>query len=192
MLIIFTIIVFILMNRVRGSGGKTLGEYWGFESSYSGSLYASILFSFICYSVSNSFLVAILSLLFYKVGESPGWGKWIGQMHGGIPNPDNDEGKRNGIHWLSNLLFDEVKHTKKYAAVALVLRGMFWFLLAYLPMFLLGVISPSVYISLVVGSGLAFPVSFYASYILGDRHYWERGETIYGALQGIIFILLVL
>lgn len=191
MLEVFIVLIFVLMNRVRGSSGETMGEYWGFKSSYSGSAYAVVLFALVCYSVSNSVTVALLSGLAYKLGESFGWGKWIGQLHGGAANPNSDEGKKNGIHWLANLWFNEVKHTKEYAAAALLLRGMLWFSIAYLPLVALGVVSGPVYTLLVVLTGFAFPTSFYVSSMMDGEGYWERGETIYGLLQGVMFVSLV-
>ncbi len=192
----FVVLLFILMNRVRGSGEHTIAEYWGFPTKHSGSLPASLIFSVVCTTAyaqmysgwkTISFLF-LCCAAFYKLGETFGWGKWIGQIDGGIPNPSSDEGKSTGIHYVANFIFDETKYTRAYATVALFLRGILWFALAYCPLAAIGFIPFADYCMLVLVSGACFPLSFWVSRIWKSDYYWERGETIYGLLLGLIFV----
>lgn len=196
---IFIVLLFLVANRLRGSSQESIYAYWGISVRGSGSPLGALVFSVICtttffqlyYDWKTTVFIFACCALFYKLGESFGWGKWIGQIDGGYPDRNNDEGKNIGIHQIANFIFDEYKYTKRYAATALFLRGCLWFTLAYAPLRAANAISVLDYTLLIVFFGLAFPLAFYTSHKMEADHYWERGETIYGLLQGILFCLIL-
>lgn len=197
---IFIILLSLVANRIRGSSQDSIYDYWGIPIPGSGAVVAAFIFSVICtttffqlyYDGAASVFLFVCCALFYKLGESFGWGKWIGQLGGGRPDSRNDEGKNIGIHQLANFIFDEYQYTKSYAATALLFRGCLWFLLAYSPLRAADAISWLDYFLLTTLSGVSFPLAFYlSSKAKVDHHYWERGETIYGALQGLVFCLVI-
>ena len=114
-------------------------------------------------------------LVAYLVGEAKGWGEWVGSLTRVEPwteehlqgDYNDDEGKKFPfIHQIANSVCKEqiegtfeqrANQYKKYATLALMLRGMYWWLPVYLMMAAFGVISLGVAVVAGIGLGLAFP-----------------------------------
>ena len=113
----------------------------------------------------------------YLVGESKGWGEWVGSLTRTEPWDEelialvyrDDEGKTFPfIYQIANFFIKEkidgtfeeqCKQYRKHATLALMLRGFYWWLPVYLVLAAFGVISWQVALVCAVGLGLAFPLA---------------------------------
>ena len=156
-------------------------------------------------------------LVAYLVGEAKGWGEWVGSLSRVEPWTEehlqmdykDDEGKTFPfIHQIANSVCKEqiegtfeqrAKQYRKYATLALMLRGMYWWLPVYGVMASFGVISWYVAMSAGVGLGIAFPLAcelgkrwkfervYDLKFIkLSFSQGWENQEIVYGAIQGAV------
>ncbi len=195
---------FAVLNRLRGSNGSSISSATGINWTYSGNLiftivwgaYMCLIFDKVYPGALNTLdylQVFVLSMLGTYIGESFGWGKWIGQISNGGPSPYNKEGRKYGIHFLANLLANEMKYPRVYAWLALWLRGIYWFLPALAPLYAFNVLNLGQYLagSVIIGFGFgtSFLVAAYLPKVLTKRvtpdGYWHLGETLYGIWQGI-------
>jgi len=180
--------MFTILNRLRGT--------WSWFSKVIGLLVAIAV-----YWVSDNYYVAIASGLGYIAGESMGWGAWVGTLscypRGKEPkNTKYDyEGKNNGIYWIASKFYDPISDWYKFSMVALVLRGIYWWLPVTLPLTYLYGILPVV-IALVLG--VLFPIACILGYKFRRTKIgkwtggWEISELIYGAMQDVALIIGVL
>ncbi len=185
-----------ILNRLRGT--KAI---W---AKVNGAILAS-LFYWLSKDVYTSISIGAL----YILGESFGWGKWIGGIMSGnrlSPTPrqlDDREGLKNGIHFLANLIAPEIKNYYEYCIVALGIRGMYWFGLTLLPLVIAGYVDPIMYMPMILLLGVGFPLSV----ILGkwskdkititQKYFnvhgtWEHAEVWYGFMQDVILVALFL
>lgn len=113
----------------------------------------------------------------YLVGESKGWGEWVGSLTRVEPWDQelidlvyrDDEGKTFPfIYQTANFFikekidgtFDEqCKQYRKHATLALMLRGFYWWLPVYLVLAAFGVIGYIEALIIAVGLGIAFPIA---------------------------------
>lgn len=153
-------------------------------------------------------------LVAYLVGESKGWGEWVGALTRWETKDeewlqrqykDNEGVGFPYIHQIANAITKEqvegtleekLKQYHKYAMLALTLRGMFWWGLVYGVMAMFGVISGITAVVATVLLGVGFPIAcelgkrwnFNKKFgILSFSRGWENQEVIYGLMQGIIF-----
>lgn len=181
-----------ILNRLRGTY-----SWFVFISGF--ALYG------IVYSFSNMHL-ALMVMTGYVLGESMGWGKWIGGIINGntIATPNNlaeKEGTKNGIHFLANLIAPQINNYQHYCMAALAIRGFYWAFLTILPLAFFGYID---YCTLYVTSlllAIAFPLSIiigkhttftFNFYYFKVNNVWERSEVLYGLAQDIAIISLLL
>jgi len=170
--------MFAILNRLRGTRG----------------LFATIngiILGLIYYYFTNDYKTSILIAIGYVLGESFGWGKWIGIIGSRKPQYHIKEGLENGIHFIANLIILEKKDFLNYARLALAIRGFYW----WLPV--IGFMDiPLEYkiISLFVLS-IGFPLSVEIGRLtenkIGFKHftgYWEQAEVYYGLIQDIVLI----
>jgi uncharacterized membrane protein len=181
-----------VLNRVRGGGLGIAGA-----SAYIAGAALAVLVLAATFDpiAAGAFLVA------YLLGESFGWGKWIGAVpHWHDPNftqadylasplyPRKD-GKSNGVHWLANKIAPETKDFRAYGCVALVLRGALWWVL---PLTALAVTGAIPWYVALVGTpvlAFAFPHVYSLAYRLTGGWYWTGGELAHGFLQGLVLAL---
>lgn len=135
-------------------------------------------------------LIGSLIAIGYLAGESMGWGEWIG----GLIRDDGSEAKRrdgdkNGIQWIATRFTKIDSHA--YHFLSLSIRGFYWWGLALSPLFLVAsswVVALSIFLLAVW-----FPISVWVAkdfVITGDQ--WKDGEWIYGFIQDIIILVLIL
>lgn len=151
-------------------------------------------------------------LVAYLVGESKGWGEWVGALTRWEAKDekwlqrqyDDEEGVGFPyIHQIANIVVKEqiegtleerLKQYHKYVTLALTLRGMFWWGLVYGTASIFGVVSVLEAVTLTVALGLGFPVACWLgkkmdfSRKFGILHLsrgWENQELVYGLMQGI-------
>ena len=183
--------MFALLNRLRGTS----------------SIYAkvfAIVFATIYGSITGSIAVFILMFIAFVLGESFGWGKWLGSL--AYPDlvtdaiKNNHEGYNNGIHWIANKLSPLNKDFLRYCRTALAIRGVYWWLPVYLVIWWADMINWPIALSLTILLSILFPIS-----VLLAREYeeiiptvnlkwlsidgvWEKAEVIYGIFIGLLGI----
>lgn len=168
-----------LLNRVRG--GLFNVNTW----------IIGIFFGILSGVITASYVATFIGLGLYMLGESMGWGKWIGSIGERVPKYDEYEGIYNGIHWLANRIVDEHDDYLNYSRIALAIRGWYWFaplLTMYAFYGVIGWVEATVLSVLIAG---AFPLSVEIGRIIKKGMYWEASEYVYGAFHGILFIWLL-
>lgn len=158
-------------------------------------------------------------LVAYLVGESKGWGEWVGALtrwetkdEEWLQNQYDDE-EGWGLPFIHNIanfickeqidgtLEEKLTQYNKYAITALVIRGMLWWGLVYGVMAAFGVISVLTAVVATVLLGIGFPVACELGKrwdynkkfgILSFSRGWENQEIVYGLMQGIVFWLAVM
>lgn len=187
--------MFAVLNRLRGTDGIF-------------SVITSLFIGLVFYAITKDREVSILMAAGYVLGESMGWGKWIGGIINGITRArqsevDDKEGIYNGIHYIANRLFTETEDYQAYCTVALAIRGFYWFFMVLLPLTLFGYIGP---VFLFIGAlilGIGFPLSVYLGNYTEDKFSieygyfsvkgaWEHSEVWYGLMQDIVLISIAL
>lgn len=221
LVIVLIVLLCALGNRFRGTGViKHFGTLKVFNKeikiSFNGNHLYGLYLALVVGLVTMNAWLGLAVLVAYLVGEAKGWGEWIGSLTRHEPwdeemlqrNYRDEEGKTFPfIHQIANSVCkeqidgsfeDRAKQYRKYATLALMLRGMYWWLPVYLVMAAFGVISLYVAISAVVVLGLMFPIAaelgkrwkFTKEYDLkfiklSFSQGWENQEVIYGLFQGI-------
>ena len=171
-----------ILNRIRGTGViKHFGTLKVFskevEIKFVGNhLYGLWVALVLGLATMNAWL-GLAVLVAYLVGESKGWGEWIGSLSRVEPWTEehlqgdykDDEGKTFPfIYQIANFFIKEkidgtfeeqCKQYRKHATLALMLRGFYWWLPVYLVLATFGVISWEIAVIAGVGLGLAFPLA---------------------------------
>jgi hypothetical protein len=168
-------IIEALLNRLRGTGViKHFGTLnigkMSVRVNLNGSILYGLYLAVLIGCVGASVWLGLAVLVAYLVGESKGWGEWVGSLSRVEPWTEkhlaedyaDDEGKKFPfIHQIANSVCKEqiegsfekrAKQYRKYATLALMLRGMYWWLPVYLVMAAFGVISW--YAAVIAGVGL--------------------------------------
>ena len=184
--------MFLILNRLRGTEGL-----W--------SKIIGLLLALVVQIAFGNHYVAIAVGLGYIIGESLGWGEWVGNLsvHKSDVGVLGDEGKNNGIQWLaSKIVPDYTTNYINYCRVALTIRGFYWWLptlsplyfVGFEPLFLLGCIT-----FLSVGFPLACELGYRTSKMFEFNKYgfsvvggWEHQEVWYGLMQDLIFVGILL
>lgn len=214
-----------ILNRLRGTGllysfGKV--DIFTFKNveiklvwNHIYGLYLALIIGYL----SQSFVAGLGTLILYLVGESKGWGEWVGALtrYEGY-NPDwlelqykDNEGKTFPyIHQITEFFVPEripfasyetnIVQYLKYAKTALTLRGIYWWMPIYLLMAYYDLTTWWLAILSSIILGVLFPVAC----IIGSKldyngkigvvNYsrgWENQELVYGLFQGIVFWSLV-
>jgi len=181
--------MFTILNRLRGTRGY-------FSKVISVVILLSVYFLF------RDIYVAVASGLGYLLGESFGWGNWVGNLTSIRSNeqpPNDDEGRNNGIQFISKFLVPDYKtNYMLYSRVALSIRGIYWWLPTLLPLYFVGI---DIYVLLIaiVGLSILFPVACEIGHITSNywrfRYMngpWEHQEVWYGLFQDIVIFSLLI
>lgn len=181
----------LILNRLRGTNGV-----W---SKAIGLLLALVVQIAFC----NPY-VSIAVGLGYIIGESFGWGLWVGSLavhREATPNKTEDEGANNGIQWLARKLVpDYLNNWLWYCRVAMVIRGFYWAFPTLAPLYFVG-FNFYVLLGCILFLSLGFPLAYELGYYLRDKisfeKYglsfnggWELGEAIVGLEQDLVIITL--
>lgn len=177
-------------------------------------LYFALIFGFLTGSIG----IGVATLVAYLVGESKGWGEWVGALTRWeskdekwlIRQYEDDEGKKFPfIHQIANFFVKEkgfgslderLKQYNKYATLALVLRGIYWFLPMTLIAIFTGLVSWYFGLISLVLVGLAFPLACWLGKItningkIGIINYsrgWENQELYYGVFHGVWLLSII-
>lgn len=179
------------------------------------ALYLALVFGI----VSMNILAGLAVLVAYLVGESKGWGEWVGALTRWETKDeewlqqqykDNEGVGFPYIHQIANAIVKEqiegtleekLKQYHKYARLALTLRGMFWWGLVYGTVSMFGIVSVLEAVVITVALGIGFPVACYLGKKMdftkkfGVVHLsrgWENQELVYGLMQGVALWYVVL
>lgn len=200
-----------VLNRLRGTGLK---DRFGIDIPVlrnGAPIVAVILGLFLqaCYADQQTLdvfwpMFGISVSVIYLIGESFGWGKWlqaIPMICRGATQEDynvsnvarRDTGKENGIHAIANAIFKESKNYVGYTITALMIRALYW----WVPFFLmLDVFIRTSEISTIIAIfflSVTFPFCYMIAYKISKKHWWGRGEYIYGFCQGVaLFFVLTI
>lgn len=134
---------------------------------------------------TQDYLIAIEVALGYLAGESMGWGDWVGQQCGS-PLKCGNEGEGNGIKWLASKFYP--CGTMQYNKVALITRGIYWWLPALAP--LMFVTNPITILLAVLTMAFGFQISLDLARYDGKLK-WNDAESIYGRIQGVVILSLI-
>lgn len=178
-------------------------------------LYLALVFGLLAMNVWAGLAV----LVAYLVGESKGWGEWVGALTRWETKDkewlqrqyDDEEGL--GLPFIHNIanfickeqidgtLEEKLIQYNKYAITALAIRGIVWWGLVYVTASMFGVVSVLGAVVITVALGIGFPVAC----LLGKKmdftkkfgaihlsRGWENQELVYGVMQGIALWYVVL
>ena len=182
--------MFLILNRLRGTQGL-----W--------SKIIGLLIALIVQIAFNNPYVSVAVGLGYIIGESFGWGEWVGCLTSNRNNykDTTDEGKSNGIMWLSQKIVHDWKtNFIEYSRVALTIRGFYWWLPTLAPLYFVG-FNPLVLLGCILFLSVGFPIACETGYLLRDKisfekfglSYsggWELQEGAYGLMQDLVLITL--
>jgi len=188
--------MFLILNRLRGTEGL-----W---SIVIGTLIGLIIAT----TVKHEFvaIVAWLVMLGYIIGESFGWGLWVGtltvQRERGYALHDEGEGRNNGIEWLASHIIKPTQETwLNYCRVALTIRGFYWWLPTLAPLYFVG-FNPLVLLGCIAFLSVGFPLACEIGYrtapLFSFNKYgfeigndgWTHQEIWYGLMQDLVLITL--
>ena len=179
--------MFLILNRLRGTQG-----IW--------SKIIGLLLALVVQIAFNNPYVAIAVGLGYIIGESFGWGDWVGCLTSNRNNykDTTDEGKSNGIMWLSQKIVPDWKNNfMNYSRVALAIRGFYWWLPTLAPLCFVG-FNPLVILGCILFLSVGFPIAceigYRTSKLFSFNKYgfsivggWEHQEVWYGLFQDLVF-----
>ena len=180
----------LILNRLRGTDGL-----W--------SKIIGLLLAYILLSVYNNHYVALSVGILYVIGESFGWGDWVGCLTTNRNNykDTTDEGKSNRIMWLSQKIVPDWRtNFVYYSRVALTIRGFYWWFLALAPLYF---VADSLLITVsILFLSIGFPIACEIGYLLRNKDYsfwklsykggWEMQEGVYGLMQDVVLIGLLI
>lgn len=149
--------------------------------------------------IFSSFIFALVGAGLYIAGESFAWGKWVGWLTNydgvGKPDYDNDDGRSFPyIHYMAQFIVKQEVNYTRYCEVALTIRGFVWWILLFIFIYSIGLISGLSAILSVAFLSFGFPVAAYIgnmihieyrSKYLNMSRGWENQELVYGLIQFI-------
>lgn len=214
-----------VLNRLRGTGViKHFGTLKVFskeiEIKFVGNhLYGLFIAGVLGLATMNPWL-GLAVLVAYLLGESSGWGKWLGWLvtpkeHRTVDLVDasqkDDEGRGYPwIHYITTFFVKEkifgsdaerINTQYWHCTLALAIRGLYWWLPVYLVLASFGVISFATAGIISVLLGIAFPIAAYLGLNWNFKYKykmfetspgWENQELIYGIFQGIALMCVVM
>lgn len=199
--------MFVILNRLRGT------------ESWMSKVISIILFVIVYLSFGNVYVASAVGLG-YLLGESFGWGEWVGTLCVKRENMNlegfvSTEGQSWGIKQLAQFITKidfsnlTVSEWIKYCNVALAIRGLYWWIPTLAPLYFVGV-SGFVLVSVIVLLSIGFPIACYIGYLTAPKfniHFkffekydlplemaggWEHQEVWYGLMQDISFICIII
>lgn len=210
-----------ILNRFRGTGViKHFGTLKMFNKevriNFCGNHLYGLWIALVLGITTMNVWLGLTVLVAYLIGEAKGWGEWVGSLTRHEPwdeqmlqgNYKDDEGKTFPfIYQIANFFIKEkidgtfeeqYKQYRRHATLALILRGMYWWLPVYLVLVVFGVINFTEAFAITTLLGIAFPIAceigrritFTKTYDLkfiklSFSQGWENQEVVYGLFQGI-------
>jgi hypothetical protein len=187
--------MFTILNRLRGTHAyfaKIIGIGLGA----------------VVYLLTENYIAAVLMILSYIIGESFGWGKWVGALAYPYQITKDMKAERegiyNGIFWLANKIRPMSESYHNHCYTALVIRGFYWWIPVFSVLWYFNIVA--LWYAIVASVILAF--AFPESVILA-RDYnkeiptirfgffsvngiWEKSEIIYGFCMDLVLLGIIL
>ena len=181
-------------------------------------IYAIYLALIVGFLTMNA-LAGIAVLIAYLIGESKGWGEWIGALTRWESKDekwlekqykDNEGVGFPYIHQIANCVVKEqvegtleekLKQYNKYATLALTLRGVYWWSLVYGVIAWFGLINLYEYAAIIAILGIGFPIACEIGKRITSNgkiwkiewsQGWENQELAYGLMQGVALWYVIL
>jgi len=181
--------MFTILNRLRGKRG------------YFAKINA-IVIAIAIYILYGNPYVSLASGLGYLLGESFGWGEWVGNLavnKYNITDTIGKEGKNNGIQWIAKKIVPNyLTNYIRYCNVALAIRGSYWWLPTLLPLYFVGFNLGYLLLAAILLS-IGFPIACWLGYKTESKFSfkymyggWAHQEVWYGLIQDIILISLII
>jgi hypothetical protein len=171
-----------ILNRFRGTGLiKRFGTLKVFdkeiEIKFTGNHLYGLWLALVLGIATMNVYLGLSVLVAYLVGESKGWGEWVGSLTRYEPwneamlqyNYKDEEGKTSPyIHQVSNFIIPEkidgtfetrAKQYRHYATLALSLRGFYWWSLVYFTLAIFQVITYQEASIISILLGITFPIA---------------------------------
>lgn len=184
-----------ILNRLRGSDGL-----WA-------KIIGLLLGLIVCIAFDN--IGVTLTIMFgYIIGESFGWGLWVGSLTDRADGytlylNGEREGANNGIHWMASHIIKPTQESWiNYCRVALAIRGLYWWTIPLSVLYFVG-LPPYFIAGALLFLSISFPLACEIGYILDGKikfhKYglsveggWEIQEVVYGFMQDLVLIGIVL
>lgn len=214
-------IIEAILNRLRGTGvikhfGTLKVMNKEISISFNGNHLYGLWVALVLGIATINIWLGISIFVAYLIGEAKGWGEWVGSLTRHEPWDEqmlqhyykDNEGKTFPfIYQISNFFIKEkidgtfeeqCKQYRRHATLALILRGMYWWLPVYLVLVVFGVINFTEAFAIATLLGVTFPIAaeigrhwkFTRTYDLkfiklSFSQGWENQEVVYGLFQGI-------
>jgi hypothetical protein len=178
--------MFTILNRLRGTRA-----YFA----------KAVLLGILVYAISNDFMAGIGVALAYAIGESFGWGKWVGALAYPYQITKDMKAERegiyNGIFWFADKIRPMNENYYKHCYTALVIRGLYWWVPVFSVLWYFDIVALWYAIIASVILAFAFPesvifardeiptVSFGRFSMNGV---WEKAEVIYGFCIDLVLL----
>lgn len=178
--------MFLILNRLRGT--------YSWFAKING-----VVLGLLVYFFTKELDIAIACAFGYIIGESFGWGDWVGTLSERgcteMPNPYN-EGENNGIKWLASKIISPSENWTNHCRVALFIRGLYWWVcLLPLVFFIEWYFVLLAIVILAFAFPLACELGYYTSKLWNFKYMtggWEHQEVWYGLAQDIVILILLL
>lgn len=168
-----------------------------------GAKFNGVVLGLLAYFVFHNPYVAMALAIGYVLGESFGWGLWIGtlteQRELGYLLKDEGEGRNNGIELVTTKFINPTQATWiKYCRLALSIRGLYWWIPTLAPLYFVGIGFNSLLLVIVllsIGFPIACEIGYYTTTKFNFKHMgsgWEHQEVWYGLMQDIVLVGLFL
>ena len=171
-----------VLNRLRGTGViKHFGTLKIFnkeiEINFVGNHLYGLWIALVFGIATMDIWLGLAIFVAYLVGESKGWGEWVGSLTQHEPwteemlqrNYNDSEGKTFPfIHQIANAIIPEkiegtfesrCEQYKNYATLALSLRGFYWWGMVYFTLAIFGIIGYDTAMMISMLLGMAFPIA---------------------------------
>ena len=171
-----------ILNRLRGTGViKSFGKIKLFnkelELKFVGNHLYGIYIALVLGIITMNMWLGLSVFVAYLVGESKGWGEWVGSLTRTEPwkeellqrNYADNEGKTFPfIYQITNFFIKEkidgtfeekCKQYRKHVTLALALRGLYWWLPVYLVLAIFQIITYQEALIIATLLGIAFPIA---------------------------------
>ena len=182
--LLIVIVLCGILNRLRGTG---VIKHFGtlnivnkkievkFVGNHLYGLYLALVFGLLTMNV----FVGLSVLVTYLLGESAGWGKWLGWLVTDVDKRNvklveghqlDDEGKGYPwIHYIVSLVLPEkdksfsdeerISRQTSFSTLALMIRGLYWWLPVYLVLAIFQIITYQEALIIATLLGIAFPIA---------------------------------
>lgn len=132
--VIICLVITGVLNRLRGTGLIFSIS----KLKITGTIIYSVYFGLLFGLLTQNIIIGTLTIGLFLLGESMGFGKWVGALTKDTPlNLEKEYNDKEGkqfpfIHYIANIFIKEKKDFINYCRLALFIRGLLWGICVYL------------------------------------------------------------